>query len=106
MEGNGNVKLQMPNRNDDPPQLKLKDVVGINFLWKTKDMQKVMGVFIAPCFQQTLISCYFHNWIMHILCSLHQKLLISYATTCTCGWTLSFGCKKISSLTSKCILAF
>jgi hypothetical protein len=42
MEGNGNVKLQVPNRNYDPPQLKLKDVVGINLVWKSKDMQKVM----------------------------------------------------------------
>jgi hypothetical protein len=31
----------MPNRNEDPLQLKLKDVASSNLAWKGKDMQKV-----------------------------------------------------------------
>jgi hypothetical protein len=44
MEGNGNIKLRVPNRNDDPPQLKLKDVVGSKILYgKQKTCKKLCG---------------------------------------------------------------
>ncbi len=39
-----NVKLQMPNKNDDPSRLKLKDIMGSNHIWKGKDMEKVKFV--------------------------------------------------------------
>lgn len=33
VEGKGQVRLQVPNFNDDLPQLKLKDVMGTNVVW-------------------------------------------------------------------------
>jgi hypothetical protein len=34
MLGLGNTKLQVPNHNDDPPQLVLKDVVDSSLVWE------------------------------------------------------------------------
>jgi len=30
----GNTKLKVPNHNDDPPQLVLKDVIDDNLIWE------------------------------------------------------------------------
>jgi len=34
MEGSSNIPLLVTNEDDDPPQLKLQDVVGSNLVWK------------------------------------------------------------------------
>jgi len=34
MEGSGNIPLLVTNEDDDPPQLKLQDVVGSSLVWK------------------------------------------------------------------------
>jgi hypothetical protein len=34
MEGSSNIPLLVTNEDDDPPQLKLQDVVGNNLVWK------------------------------------------------------------------------
>jgi hypothetical protein len=40
MEGFGNIPLLVTNEDDDPPQLKLQDVVGSSLVWKGQFLQK------------------------------------------------------------------
>jgi hypothetical protein len=40
MEGSGNIPLLVTNEDDDPPQLKLQDVVGSSLVWKGQFLHK------------------------------------------------------------------
>ncbi len=40
MEGYGNIPLLVTDEDDDPPQLKLQDVVGSSLVWKGQFLQK------------------------------------------------------------------
>ncbi len=40
MEGSCNIPLLVTNEDDDPPQLKLQDVVGSSLVWKSQFLQK------------------------------------------------------------------
>jgi hypothetical protein len=40
MEGSSNIPLLVTNDDDDPPQLKLQDVVGSSLVWKGQFLQK------------------------------------------------------------------
>ncbi len=44
MEGFGNIPLFVTNEDDDPPQLKLQDVVGSNLVWKGQFLQKTKWI--------------------------------------------------------------
>jgi hypothetical protein len=40
MESSSNIPLLVTNEDDDPPQLKLQDVVGSSLVWKGQFLQK------------------------------------------------------------------
>ncbi len=67
MEGSSNIPLLVTNEDDDPPQLKLHDVVGSSLVWKSQFLQKTKWVVNGSGFEFTVFNEF--DIAFHTICA-------------------------------------